>query len=159
MFYANASVYGRSLVAYRGMLFNFLHHYEGCVNMYRYILWAAYFLVGASIESAINCAVYRMRRGVDWVGGHSVCEGCLRRLRWWELIPVFSSLFLRGSCPRCGVKFGYKHAVTEAVCGICFMFVLGVMENTAITVKVAMCSLLILMFVCLAFVLDNKAAH
>lgn len=127
--------------------------------MYRYILWVAYFLLGASIESAINCAVYRVRRGMDWVRGHSICEGCLRRLRWWELIPVFSSLFLRGRCPRCGAKFGYKHAITEAACGLSFVILLGMIDYLPLSVRIVLCLLSVLLFICLAFVLDNKTTR
>lgn len=72
-------------------------------------------LLGASFISCGNCIRYRRARGMDWVRGHSVCEGCRRTLGFFDLIPVVSCLAMRGICPKCGHYFGYEHAASEAV--------------------------------------------
>lgn len=75
------------------------------------------FFMGGAFQSAASCLNYRIRHGMDWVHGHSVCEGCGKQLRWWELIPVVSGLLLKGRCPRCGYYFGFDASMLEATGG------------------------------------------
>lgn len=86
------------------------------------LMYVLLFFVGASIASCSSCIIYRIPRGMDWVRGHSCCEGCGRRLHPWELIPVISCLALRGRCPTCGAYFGYSHAIREGSTGVLFVF-------------------------------------
>ena len=70
---------------------------------------------------------------MNWVSGHSCCEGCGRRLKPWELVPVISCLVLRGRCPTCGVYFGYGHAIREGFTGIIFVFLFWISSNGGAT--------------------------
>ena len=93
------------------------------MNIFFYVL---FFFVGACFVSCGNCIFYRVRRGLDWVRGRSICESCGKPLRVWELVPVVSCLVLRGRCSRCGFYFGYTHAETEALGGLaCVLLCLG----------------------------------
>lgn len=85
-------------------------------------MYAIAFMLGGCFISCGNCISYRRRRGLDWVHGHSFCEGCGKRLHMWELIPVLSCVFLRGRCPKCGHFFGFQHAESEAVGGMLALF-------------------------------------
>lgn len=87
------------------------------------VIYFLVFMCGAASESALNCFLYRMDKNLDWVRGHSVCELCGARLLWWELIPVFSCLFLRGKCSHCHGVFGYRHMCLEILAGVMAMFV------------------------------------
>lgn len=118
------------------------------------LLYFCIFMAGATLSSAVNCAVYRMNRGLDWVHGHSICEVCHRKLHWWELIPVFSALILRGRCSTCYSKFGYKHSLCEAVCGM-LLLLLVLHVNMFTTLEYFLCVLiLVVVIVCLAELLD-----
>lgn len=47
----------------------------------------------------------------------SHCGLCKEKLRWSELIPVFSYLFLSGRCGHCGKPIGLRYPVTELISG------------------------------------------
>lgn len=93
------------------------------------IISLAAFFVGATLASGINCLVYRLTIGASWVHGRSHCEYCGHMLSWWELIPVFGCLILRARCTACGHYFGYRHAVSEIACGVCFCAVGGLVAT------------------------------
>ncbi len=52
----------------------------------------------------------------------SRCSQCGHVLGWYENIPVFSYLFLRGKCSACGTRYGLRYPVVEAVTGSLFAF-------------------------------------
>lgn len=87
-----------------------------------FLLDFALFMFGAALSSAADCAVWKRQRNQSWVHGHSICEGCGRTLRWWEIVPVWSALVLQGHCPRCGYHFGISRSFSEACFGLALMF-------------------------------------
>lgn len=52
-------------------------------------------------------------------GSH--CPSCGHRLRWKELIPVLSWLWLRGRCSACGTPLAVRMLGVELGCGLLFM--------------------------------------
>ena len=52
----------------------------------------------------------------------SRCSQCGHVLCWYENIPVFSYVFLRGKCSGCGAGYGLRYPVIEAVTGGLFAF-------------------------------------
>lgn len=78
-------------------------------------------LFGAIIGSFLNVVVYRMHTGRS-VAGRSHCLSCGHGLRWFELIPVFSFLLLRGRCRACGARIPVHYALTELATAISFAF-------------------------------------
>ncbi|CAM3398349.1 A24 family peptidase [Polaromonas hydrogenivorans] len=52
----------------------------------------------------------------------SRCSSCGHLIRWYENIPVFSYLFLRGKCSACGAPYGVRYPLVEAVTGSLFFF-------------------------------------
>lgn len=47
------------------------------------------------------------------INDHSCCLDCGYRLKWYDLIPIFSWLFLRGKCRKCHKKIGYMEPSIE----------------------------------------------
>ncbi|NCN45156.1 prepilin peptidase [Candidatus Pacearchaeota archaeon] len=80
------------------------------------------FLFGAAIGSFLNVLVYRSMRGQDWVNERSVCEKCKKKIPWYENIPIFSYLFLRGRCSGCQTKIDKIHPLVETMTGILFLW-------------------------------------
>lgn len=108
------------------------------------LLAVCVFLLGASLESAINCMVYRIFRHKSWVHGRSVCEHCGKTLQWWQVIPVISALFLRGRCSFCGYRFGYRYTILEASAGVVAVAIsLVVQRNVFMAATIAALSLLV----------------
>lgn len=52
----------------------------------------------------------------------SRCSSCGHVLRWYENVPVLGYLFLRGKCSSCGVRYGVRYPLIEAVTGALFFF-------------------------------------
>jgi len=50
----------------------------------------------------------------------SRCPTCGHRIRWYENIPVFSYLILRGRCSQCATPIGLRYPLVELVCGALF---------------------------------------
>lgn len=79
-----------------------------------FYLWPA--VVGACIGSFLNVVVYRLPKGAFWSKARSFCPSCERTLRWTELVPVFSYLFLRGRCKTCRARISPRYPAVEALC-------------------------------------------
>lgn len=79
------------------------------------------FIFGAAIGSFISALVYRMENKKSILRGRSKCEKCGKKLKWHELIPFFSYLFLRGKCGKCGKAIRVELFLAEIICGALFV--------------------------------------
>lgn len=50
----------------------------------------------------------------------SHCEKCGHVLSWYELIPIFSFIFLKGRCRNCKTKLSFLYLFSEFFCGVLF---------------------------------------
>lgn len=71
------------------------------------------FVMGACIGSFLNVCIYRIPLGISlsWPGSH--CYRCGQPVRWYDNIPLFSYLILRGRCRHCGVHFSARYFFVE----------------------------------------------
>ncbi len=76
------------------------------------------FIYGALIGSFLNVVIYRLPLGRSIVYPGSACGTCGTPLSWWENIPIFSYLGLRGKCHTCGSTFSCRYAAIEALVGL-----------------------------------------
>ena len=97
--------------------------------VYYILLGALYFLVfmlGASVFSFLNVAVYRFPLKMSFVKGRSFCPSCKKTLSASELVPIFSYIFLGGKCKGCGAKIPIYDLLSEIFGGLlsvfCFIF-------------------------------------
>lgn len=49
----------------------------------------------------------------NWREDHSRCLACGHQLAWYDMVPLFSWLFLRGRCRYCKVKIGWLEPLVE----------------------------------------------
>jgi leader peptidase (prepilin peptidase)/N-methyltransferase len=56
--------------------------------------------------------------GLARPGSH--CPHCQHRIRWFENIPVFSWLALRGRCSACGTRIAWRYPAVELLVGALF---------------------------------------
>lgn len=78
---------------------------------------ALVWLFGASIFSFLNVVIYRVPRQISFVRGYSHCPDCGHRLSGFDMVPVFSWLFLRGRCRYCGEKVSSRYTWIELIGG------------------------------------------
>lgn len=80
------------------------------------------FLFGLAIGSFLNVLSFRYDpRGSlldkKVIGGRSHCQNCGKTLKWHELIPVLSFLWLRGRCGSCHIKLSLQYPIVEILGG------------------------------------------
>ena len=76
------------------------------------------FLLGAALFSFMNVVAWRLPRGMDPLRGRSICPQCGATLEAADLVPVFSWLFLRGKCRRCGARIPVRYLLVEVLGGV-----------------------------------------
>lgn len=99
-------------------------------------------ILGLLIGSFLNVVIHRLPRMMEneWAGEcrellgqesppperydllmpRSACPHCQHPIRWWENIPVFSYLALRGKCSSCKADISARYPIIETVTGLLF---------------------------------------
>ena len=78
------------------------------------------FIFGLCIGSFLNCLIWRLHEEKT-LGGRSICPKCQHQLAWYDNIPVFSFLFLRGKCRYCHKAISWQYPAVEFITGILFL--------------------------------------
>ncbi len=78
-----------------------------------------FFLFGLAIGSFLNVVILRYNTGMG-LDGRSQCFSCGKQLHWYELIPLFSYLGLRGKCSECKSTISWQYPAVELATGIIF---------------------------------------
>lgn len=84
-------------------------------------IYCMVFLFGIAIGSFLNVCIYRLPTGESLIKKNSHCMTCGAPIKWYDLIPVFSWLFLRGKCRACGSKISGRYILVESLTGILFV--------------------------------------
>ncbi len=74
---------------------------------------AVVFLFGAIVGSFLNVCIYRLPLNKSIVSPGSRCMECGKPVRWYDNIPIFSWVLLRGRCRSCGVSFSARYPFVE----------------------------------------------
>lgn len=85
------------------------------------IFYSIIFLFGIVIGSFLNVCIFRIPKKEDIVKTSSHCMSCGYHLKWYDMIPVFSFLALRGKCRKCGAKLSVQYPLIEAANGILYV--------------------------------------
>ena len=78
------------------------------------------FIFGLLFGSFFNVVGWRIPKKLSIVKPGSFCPHCKHRLKWYELIPVFSYLIQGGKCRACKEKIAPFYTITELLTGILF---------------------------------------
>ena len=88
-----------------------------------------FFISGSAVGSFLNVVVLRSPNRKSIVKNRSYCPRCKHELSAFDLIPIWSFLFLRGRCRYCNKKISWQYPLIEAATGIIFLagfLVLGI---------------------------------
>lgn len=94
------------------------------------LMYIFVFLFGITVGSFLNVCILRIPKHESIVTGPSHCTSCGKRLKWYELIPLFSFLALRGQCSACKAHISTQYPIIEAVNGLLWLLVLFVLGFT-----------------------------
>lgn len=75
-------------------------------------------VLGAVVGSFLNCARYRVPRGLSLRHPPSHCPSCQTVLGVPDLVPILSYLALRGRCRHCGASIGVASMWLEVACAL-----------------------------------------
>ena len=87
------------------------------------LLYIIIFLYGIVIGSFLNVLIYRVPKGENIAVVRSHCMSCGYQLRWYDLVPLFSWLALRGKCRVCREKISVQYPLIEALNGVLYLVV------------------------------------
>jgi len=88
--------------------------------MDEFYFWTTFVLfavLGLVFGSFLNVVIYRLPRGMNLAKPASHCTVCGHKLAWYDKIPVFSYLLLRGKCRYCGARVPLRYLMVELVNG------------------------------------------
>lgn len=76
------------------------------------------FIFGAIIGSFLNVCVYRIPKRQSIITPGSHCPNCVKPIRWYDNIPVFSYIALGGRCRFCGTVISPRYPIVELVTAV-----------------------------------------
>ena len=85
------------------------------------VLSIVIFLYGIVIGSFLNVLIYRIPKHENIATKRSHCMECGYQLKWYDLIPLFSYLFLGGKCRKCKTRISVQYPIIEALNGILYV--------------------------------------
>lgn len=86
------------------------------------LIYVLLFISGISFGSFYNVVALRLLEKKSIVSPSSHCPKCNHILKWYELIPVISYVFLRGKCRKCKTKISIIYPLIEVLTGLLFCF-------------------------------------
>lgn len=90
------------------------------------LLYIIIFLYGIVIGSFLNVCIYRIPKQENIVKIRSHCMNCGYQLKWYDLVPLFSYLCLRGRCRSCKQKISVQYPLIELLNGALYCIVFAV---------------------------------
>ncbi len=79
------------------------------------------FIFGLVFGSFFNVVGYRIPNNMSIIFPESHCPNCNHKLKFYELIPVLSYVFLRGKCKKCKKRISIFYPFFELLTGILFL--------------------------------------
>ena len=81
------------------------------------------FIFGITIGSFLNVCIYRIPLHQSIITAPSHCMTCGRKLKWYDMVPVFSWLVLGGKCRNCKSEISVQYPLIEASNGLLYVVV------------------------------------
>lgn len=84
------------------------------------LFYIFFFVLGILFGSFANVVIYRLPKNESVIRPRSRCQKCLQPVAWFDNIPLFSWLWLRGKCRSCKVSISPRYFLVELLTGILF---------------------------------------
>ncbi|MGE3263544.1 MAG: A24 family peptidase [Bacteriovoracia bacterium] len=83
------------------------------------------FCAGLCVGSFLNVVIHRLPLGESVITPRSRCPHCRTAITWYQNIPLFSFLFLRGKCASCHAKISWRYPFVELLTALLFTAAAG----------------------------------
>ncbi|MFA7314797.1 MAG: prepilin peptidase [Candidatus Magasanikbacteria bacterium] len=80
------------------------------------------FVAGLVFGSFLNALEWRLHEKKS-LNTRSECPKCHKMIGWYDNVPIFSFLFLRGKCRHCHEKISWQYPIVELLLAFLFCFV------------------------------------
>lgn len=94
------------------------------------IFYTIIFIFGICIGSFLNVVICRLPNGESLIKNSSHCVKCGEKINIYDLIPLFSWIFLRGKCRNCKEKISPRYPVVELLNALLYILTFIVMDFT-----------------------------
>lgn len=114
-----------------------------------HLLQFYFFVVGSIVGSFLNVCIYRIPLHQSVIRPRSRCPHCNELIRWYQNIPIFSYIFLRGRCAHCRERISPVYPLVELLTALFFVMLFSRfgISTTFFYYAIFGCMLIILTFV------------
>ena len=116
------------------------------------MLYIAFFIIGSLWGSFSNVCIYRLPNNGNVAKGRSFCPNCKNKIKWFDNIPFFSYLFLKGKCRECSRPISFQYFIVELLTAISFVVVFHIYGASITTLFLLILSI----FFIIIFFIDLK---
>ena len=116
------------------------------------MLYIAFFILGSLWGSFSNVCIYRLPNNGNVAKGRSFCPNCKNKIKWFDNIPFFSYLFLKGKCRQCSKPISFQYFIVELLSAISFVVVFHIYGASITTLLLLILSI----FFIIIFFIDLK---
>ena len=88
--------------------------------------------MGLCVGSFLNVCIYRLPASKSIIHPRSMCSNCSTFIAFYDNIPVFSYIWLRGRCRHCQVKIPLRYPMVELLAGF---FAVGTYLKFGLTIE------------------------
>lgn len=75
------------------------------------------------VGSFLNVLIYRLPLEQNFVFPRSACPHCSKLIPWYENIPLFSFIFLKGKCSGCAQRISFRYPCIELLIGLGALYI------------------------------------
>ena len=116
------------------------------------MLYIAFFILGSLWGSFSNVCIYRLPNNGNVAKGRSFCPNCKNKIKWFDNIPFFSYLFLKGKCRECSKPISFQYFIVELLSAISFVVIFHIYGASITTLLLLILSI----FFIIIFFIDLK---
>ena len=116
------------------------------------MLYIAFFILGSLWGSFSNVCIYRLPNSGNVAKGRSFCPDCKNKIKWFDNIPFFSYLFLKGKCRQCSKPISFQYFIVELLTAISFVLIFHIYGVSITTLLLLILSI----FFIIIFFIDLK---